>query len=247
MRSLFILLLFVSGTRLWSQDRLFLTDGRMLSGKLLTLEKDTILFSGSDSVTQAIPRNSVLMIETATGRRLLFAQRDSLKNNNEKFAVPRNQLGICPLGLFVGRATVVYERLSKDGRIGYAFPFSLTFDPTTSLYGENTDSGRVYTSPLGRLGWIGGVDINFYTRRPLNGFFIGPRFRYGTDVFLGRVEGFTLQTQIGFYRSKPGRSYVRHFSLGFGFVRLMEAPGIRLRQRQYFPWMSVNYRIGLRW
>lgn len=190
------------------------------------------------------------MAENYKGIRYIFAKEpDKIQEPvAEKVQVKRNALGIQPFGIFTGRATLVYERFTADDRIGFVFPLSLTFDPSGWIYNSRGDSSLNSIKRMRGVGFIGGADVNFYFTKNDPAFFIGPRFRYGTDVFLLGIEAYTLQTQIGFRFGNPGSAFIQHLSLGFGFARILSSPGSRqINSKESYGWYSINYRLGIRW
>jgi hypothetical protein len=150
--------------------------------------------------------------------------------------------------MFVGRATVVYERYTKNDKIGFVIPVSLTFDPFGLLYGTDIDT-NITVKRIRGASFIFGGDVNFYFgKSERSRFFVGPRIRYGTDLFLRGTEAYSLQTQAGWKHEDVRGKFIQHFSLGFGFVRILGAPaGLIINPKQSYGWYSINYRLSLRW
>src|SRR5690606_42028375 len=144
------------------------------------------------------------------------------------------------LGLVWGVAPINYERLSKDAKIGVSIPSVLTFDPSGVLYNSDLDTSQNALPKIKGVSYITGADIHFYIgKRDRPKFFIGPRFRYGTDLFLRKSSGYSLQTELGWILKPEDmrKGYTQFFSVGFGFVRLITAPnGILVDPKQSYGW-----------
>jgi hypothetical protein len=248
----FILFLFSFAAN--AQDKLFFKNGTSQKGYILTMGKDFIYFKTSDtSATQKINKSSLVLIEDYKGTRYLFSgepgHTDSVNIQAAPSTLRRNIFSLQPLGIFFGRGTLVYERLSSDNKIGVVFPVSLTFDPFGSLYNTNLDTTQNGIRKINGVNFITGLDINFYLGKSAHTkFFVGPRVRYGTDLFLRNIEGYTLQTQFGWKVSSEKSRFVQHLSFGFGFVRVLSSPaGKLINPKQSYGWYSLNYRVGLSW
>jgi hypothetical protein len=246
--AIFLVLLFVQAS---AQDKLYLTDGSVKHGTLVSVAGDAIYFITIDQpVATRFSRESLLVAERSDGVRYVFAGPVITKKSaTAKKASRRNIFFVEPLGLITGRATVGYERLSANGRVGLVIPFSLSFDPFGTLYHSRLDTSHHAHKRLSGVTWITGADVNFYVgRKEGTKFFIGPRVRYGTDMFLRNFTGLTLQTQIGWRFGSDASKVVQHLSFGFGFVRILNSPlGVLIDPKRYYSWGSLNYRIGLAW
>ncbi|MDI1354318.1 MAG: hypothetical protein PSX36_05350 [bacterium] len=235
-----------------AQDKLFLTNGTIKHGIVVSISQDLVFFKLSDtSIVQKIPKNNLYLIEKYDGTRYLFSSATVNSNTASPIGLPakRNFIGAQPFGVLFGRATVVYERLSKDGKIGLVIPFSLTYDPNRNLFKPFLDSAQKAQAANMGISFITGADVNFYFgKSDSKKFFIGPRIRYGTDIYLGGIEGYSIQTQVGWNISKPKNKVAQHLSLGFGFARILTAPpGSITDPKQSYGWGSVNYRISFKW
>lgn len=233
-----------------AQDKLFLIDGTSKKGIIVSKAKDFVFFKTSDtSSIEKINRSKILLIEDYKGNRHLFSQADTRINPadsvSKKQKVARNLISLQPYSLILGRATVLYERFSEDDKMGFVVPIILTFDP----YGSLLDSNQNTSTRSRDVRFITGLDLNFYFGTKRNSkFFIGPRFRYGTDLLLGGIEAYSLQTQIGWKLNKPQKRVVRHLSIGFGLIRVLYAPGASsITKKRSYPWFSINYRVGIKW
>jgi hypothetical protein len=248
MKKLFALL-FMLYFQASGQDKLFLKNGTTLHGDLISVGREYVYFKKSDTAYAArISRMAVLLADDDNGRRIVFAEDDSRNPENGDRSVKRNYLGVQPFALLCGRATVTYERLSKNGDIGIVLPFSLTFDPFGRIYNSRLDT-TTGPSRLAGVNFIAGADVNFYFgKREDVKFFAGPRFRYGTDLFLRGIEAYSLQTQLGWRIKGDDVPVTQHISIGFGFARIISTPvGNIVDPKQSFGWMSVNYRLSFRW
>ena len=237
-----------------AQDKLFFVNGTSQKGFIVSRAQDFIFFKTSDtSGIQKISKNDLLLVEDYKGNRYFFSAKSKNENpsppSTEKTTASRNILSIQPVAILFGRGTIVYERLSKDSKVGFVIPISITFDPFGSLYNSRIDTNQNSVKRVSGVNFIAGLDFNFYVGRHENfKFFIGLRVRYGTDLFLRDVEGYTIQTQVGWKIGKPDKKFVQHLSVGFGFVRVLSSPAGRLIDpKQSYGWYSLNYRLGLKW
>jgi hypothetical protein len=148
-----------------------------------------------------------------------------------------------------GRATIVYERFTKDNKVGFVFPLSLTFDPIGTLYNSRIDTSMNSVKRIKGVNFIGGMDVNFYIgKNEHTKFFVGPRIRYGTDMFLRGIEAYSIQTQFGWKIGNPAKASIQHLSFGFGLVRILSSPaGALISPKQSYGWYSLNYRVGIKW
>lgn len=235
-----------------AQDKLIFTDGRMETGILVTITKDKVHFKKTDtSAIQIIKKSDLILLENKRGIRYLFtAATNSIQPEKPKpTKVTRHSIGIQPFGLFTGRATAAYEHYTPNGKVGFVIPLSITFDPIGVFYNSQIDTSANAPKRISGINFISGLDVNFYLGKgETSKFFIGPRFRYGTDVFLRNIEAYSLQTQLGWRIGSNKSLVIQHFSLGFGFARILESPGSTIiNNKNYYGWYSINYRIGVRW
>jgi hypothetical protein len=245
-KSLYILLLISALTK--AQDKLFFKNGTLKQGVIVSNGKDFVFFRTSDtSRVEKILKTELLMIESYKGTRFIF--KNGVKSDSSKprsVEAYRNSMGIQPLEFFLGRITVVYERLSKDQKIGIVIPFSLAFDPANIFKDTSINTGKAASG----IKFVAGADLNFYLgKKDHFKFFVGPRFRYGSAMIFGDdIEGYTLQTQFGWRLGGHDRKMSQHFSIGYGFVRLTSTPpGMLIDPKQINVWWSVNYRVGINW
>ncbi len=254
MRLLYLILSFVCSYALLAQDKIFFKNGEIKKGIIVSVARDVVFFKTSDtSFVQKIAKTDLVMTENYRGLRYVFADNTATTSRNDSITkaapVKRHLLGAQPLGIFTGRGTVVYEHLSANDKIGWVVPLSITFDPFGTLYNSRLDTNRKETRRISGINFIAGLDVNFYIgQHESSKFFIGPRARYGTDLFLRGTEGYSLQTQIGWRYKRNQSPVVQHLSFGFGFVRILSSPfGRLINPRQSYSWISINYRVSLCW
>ncbi len=253
MQKIYIFIFLAFSFILNAQDKLFFKNGTVKKGYIVSISKDLVFFKNTDTSLQTsqIPKSELLLVENYKGDIFIYSAGkknnflDTLKLPDQK----RNVFGVQPFGIFYGRATFVYERYSKDNKIGFVFPLSVTFDPNGTLYHSRLDTSQNSVKRLSGINFIGGLDVNFYVGRKMSPkFFIGPRIRYGTDMFLRGIEAYSAQTQFGWRFGAPNKMFVQHLSFGFGFVRILSSPaGTLISPKQSFGWFSANYRLGIKW
>lgn len=234
-----------------AQDKVFLVNGEKKTGVVVSVGKDFVFFRSSDTATrlQRIPKEMIVLVEKYDGKIMTFAKKTEDKKaeiSNNKFY--RNSFGIQPFGFMVGRIGASYEFLNDNGRFGIMPSLALTFDPVGVIYSEKNDTDRVRLHRPG-MNAIGGLDLNFYIGTgEFEGFYFGPRIRYGTDIFMANIEGYSIQTQAGWRLGEPDERIVQHVSVGFGFVRILSSPaGNRINPKQSYGWGSINYRVAFKW
>ena len=252
MKAFLSILVFVSFSLL-GQDKLFYKSGAVSKGTIVSIAHEFIYFKKNDTTqTEQVKISDLLLVEKYNGERHIFASEEVKEKYNEtaqdSLRVLRNSIGIQPFGVFFGRLTLLFEHLSKNGKVGYVFPFVLTFNPSNSIYKALRDTSADAPVQVTGLSYIVGIDINYYFKKSAGSqFFIGPRLRYGTDQFLLGTEGYSIQSQLG-WKFSGGRNAVQHISLGFGFVRILSAPqNTNIDSKQSYLWGSINYRLSWAW
>lgn len=252
MQKIYILFFFLA-FGLKAQDKLFYKTGQIKKGYIVSIANDVVYFKNSDSsaITQQILKSDLLLVENYKGDVFIFstAKKSTLSDKTKQPIGKLNDLGLQPFSILYGRVTLVYERFTKDNKIGFVFPLILTFDPNGNLYHTKIDTNKNSVRRLSGVNFIGGMDVNFYIgRKERAKFFVGPRIRYGTDMFLRGIEAYSIQTQFGWKFGKPNSSFIQHLSIGFGFVRILSSPaGNLISPKQSYAWCSVNYRVGIKW
>jgi len=248
---LFILLLFSFFSK--AQDKLFFKNGTLKKVFIVSISPDVVYYKLTDTSlkTFTAPKEDLLLVENYKGDVFIYskAKRKVKNDTSGTMVVRRNAIGLQPFGLLFGRLTLVYERFTKDNKIGFVFPLSLTFDPSGTIYKPDIDTTGNTPKRLSGVNFIGGLDVNFYLGKNENSkFFAGPRIRYGTDMFLEGIEAYSVQTQFGWKYGKPDKAFVQHLSFGFGMVRILSSPGgARISPKQSYAWFSMNYRLGIKW
>lgn len=240
MRILIFIFLF-SGLYLRAQDdKIFLKDGGRKTGIVVTIGNDFVLYKASDTSanTSRILKADILLIEKYDGKVFVFGKKIIAKDSVMPVKY-HHGISIQPLGVILGRVTVNYEHLNKTGSLGIMVPLALTFNPYKETINSSGNNG---------INFIGGVDVNFYLGKgDYDGFFIGPRIRYGTDVLLN-MEAYTIQTQAGWRLSEKDERLSQHIAIGFGVARILSSSaGNRINPKQSYGWCSISYRVGLNW
>jgi hypothetical protein len=235
-----------------AQDKLFFHNGSTETGLVTFIARHIVYFKKTDtSLTRQINKSELILIEKENGTKYLFAAetpKETVKHVSDEKTIKRNLLGVQPFGIFFGRGSFMYERLTKNGKIGFAFPLSLTFDPVGSIYKQRKDSLRNNIPRHAGISFISGADVNFYLGKSQRAqFFIGPRLRFGNNLFFENIEAYTLQTQVGWKFGNPQGAFVQHLSIGFGFVRIISSSFSRANPRESYGWYSFNYRLGIKW
>lgn len=250
MKYILIILLFYTSTN-FAQDKLIYNDGKILNGKIISIGANVVYFRNSDSSeVQQIEKTNLIFAEISKSKRYIFKDSINSKNiNTFKLKEKIHFIGIQPLGVFLGRINLIYERLSANQKVGFVLPISITFDPNEIFYKIGRDSTR-NNIIQGRqtIGIITGADINFYiSQKETRCFFIGPRFRYGNNLFIENFNLLTFQTQIGWRFQKPVSDFVQYLSFGFGFAKISITLPRPFNDDIIFSWFSLNYRLGINW
>ena len=198
--------------------------------------------------------DSLTHVETSKERK--ERRMDEWKKKESMF--PNNLLGVYPTQLLVGRFTVSYERLFANKTIGINVPFSLTFNPgsvyrfinsnTSTSSASNTPANNNNPDPPKGTNFITGIDVNYYHDIDTElKYYFGPRFRYGTDVLMGNIEGLTFQIQNGLMVTSD-EHFASNIGFGVGFFKLSSkyagSPGYD--PARLYPWMSLTWRLCYR-
>ncbi len=247
-----------------AQDKLFFKNGTHSICKIVSINLHSVTYQDSTKgeTLITISKTELLMAEYhKSGDVFVFGSEEPPKTNNyisvsgkdykEKIrekerALPSNIIGVQLPDIGFGRVTLTYERLILDKQLGLLVPFSLTYDPQVLFILNVKGSG---INPNRNVGFITGLDINYYfeTRSPRTKFFVGPRFRYGTDIIMFNSTAYTIQFQNGFFFSSSSGKTTGTLALGFGFVRIVSSPyGAGIDPAQSIPWFSFTYRLGFR-
>ncbi len=250
MKYILIILLFYSFSN-FAQDKLIYNDGKILNCKIISIGANIVYFRYSDSSeVQKIEKSNLIFAEIFNTKRYVFKDTINIETiNTFKLKEKNHFIGIQPIGVLLGRINLIYERLSANQKVGFVFPISITFDPNSIFYKIKRDSLRnniIHSRQT--IGIITGADINFYIgQKETRCFFIGPRFRYGNNLFIENLNLLTLQTQIGWRFQKPISNFVQHLSFGFGFAKTSITLPRTLNEYIIFSWFSLNYRLGINW
>jgi hypothetical protein len=263
---IFIFLTLLVCVKVLAQDRLIMKDGRKINCKVISVNLTTIDYKDSLSNIITIEKAEALMAELKNGDKYVFGN-ESVKSFNvpktkydkelAKKAMIRekektfkdNIYGFQPIDIVWGRLTFTYEHLFMDKKMGFAVPFSLTYDPRVLIPNSSNDT-IVNTREKVRhnVGFITGLDLNYYYESKSHSkFFFGPRFRYGTDVNLSNITAYTVQFQHGFLLCDSKGKMATTFAIGFGFARIISTPfSSAFQLKQSFPWASFTLRLGIR-
>ena len=250
MKYILIILLFYTFSN-FAQDKVIYNDGKIVYGKIISIGANVVYFKKSDSSeVQQIAKSNLIFAEISKSKRYVF--KDSINSKNIstfKLKEKKHFIGIQPLGVFVGRINLIYERLSANQKVGFVLPISITFDPNEFFYKIGRDSTRNNIIQSNKkIGIITGFDVNFYLgQKAIRCFFIGPRFRYGNNLFIENFNLLTFQTQIGWRFQKPFSNFVQHLSFGFGLAKISIALPRPFNKTPIFSWFSLNYRLGINW
>lgn len=231
---------------LQSQNKLIFKNGEIKNVYSISLGNDIVFYKDYDTSFQIkqVAKNDLILVENNVGNVYVFSSvksGDTLKNY-DLANTKRNTIGVQPYGLILLRATFVYERFTKNNKIGFVFPISVS-----TSFERQMSSGKNSLNFSNSLNVTTGCDVNFYLgKKEKAKFFIGPRVRFGTYAFFDEI--YTLQTQIGWRLGNPSKKIIRHFSIGFGFLKILSVTARPFGNNQQFvPWGSVNYRVGIKW
>lgn len=266
-RSLILILFTFAAFAAWSQDKIYFKNGTVVNGKIVSIADKTLSYKDSTNATniKTVLKQEVVLAEYKNGSVFIFgnenannsiAQTDYNETRQQRkerkmkewkeyeSKLPDNIIGVYLPEIMLGRLTVSYERLFADKSIGVMIPASLTYNVLGNATTSTDSTTNAYNYRKG-VSYITGLDVNFYTDlRPGLKYSVGPRFRYGTDMLLGGITGYTGQIQNGIFRSK-GERFVNSLSVGFGFF-VPTSTNFGYNARQVYPWASVNWRLGFR-
>lgn len=259
----YIILLFILAVNaITAQDKMVFKDGKKLDCKIVAINPNTVTYKDSSNAEKMItvPKSSVLMAEFKSGSVYIFgndqptpAMQDKKKDKSmdareREKDFSDNIIGIQIPDLLFGRLTLSYERLFLEKQLGIAVPVSLSFDPQALFSGNTTDTSANAPKVNRNLGYVTGVDVNYYFHsKGYSKFFVGPRFRYGTDANLGNITAYTIQIQNGFLLAGSNGRFASTLAFGFGFARILAAPGGGgINPNQSYPWGSFTFRLAFR-
>lgn len=246
-----------------AQDKVVFKNGRKLSCKIMAINPSTITYKDSANAEKMItvPKTDVLMAEFSNSGSVYIFGNDNtspsatITKSKDRYADARehekemgdNIIGFQIPDLLFGRFTLTYERLFFEKQIGVAIPVSLSFDRNALFQSTTNDTTAGGKKVNKNLGWVTGVDLNYYFHsKGYSKFFVGPRFRYGTDASLGNVTAYTIQFQNGMLLSNS-KHFASTLAIGFGFVRILAAPGGgAFSPNQSYPWGSFTFRLAFR-
>lgn len=256
-----------------SQDKLFLRNGNSILCKIITIDNNSITYKDTAeySLPTAILKTQLILAELKTGEIYIFGtdqkkmgssntvnetrqqrqERKMIDWKKQEDTLSNNILGFYLPVILFGRLGISYERLFANKSIGIKIPLILSYNPFALLPSSSTSTTSSSSSSNVKntgTGIITGIDINFYHDiKPKLKYYFGPRMRYGTDIFLGGIEGMTVQIQNGIMKSS-GKHSTNTFGIGFGFLKLtkINSGSANYTENQVYPSFSVTWRLGFR-
>ena len=266
---IFIFLALAAFGNFYAQDKLVLKSGKKINCRIISVNPTTIDYKDTIASPNVftLEKKEILLAELKNGEVYVFGddkqkygmtasnkmtraeeRKAAIREKEKKFK--NNIFGFQPLDIRFGRVTFTGEHLFMDKKMGLTIPLSLTYDPRILTPGSKTDTivSNQRKNIRHNAGVITGFDLNYYYEtKGYSKFFFGPRFRYGTDVSLYNVTGYTVQFQNGFLLCSANGKWASTFSVGFGFARVLASPlGGTFNQRQSYPWGSFTLRLGIR-
>lgn len=127
-----------------SQDKIYFTDGSVMTGKVTEISPDAIMMN-SEGNDKIFNRNYVLMIEYKNGRieKYTTPEKSAIYNEDgnvsEKMkqksdeVFQRNQLSLNTLALCNSDISVFYEHITKDKKLGLGLMSAYNFNTSASL------------------------------------------------------------------------------------------------------------------
>lgn len=263
LKNIFVLVFALTSFIALGQDKVVFKDGRRLKCKIVAINPSTVTFKDSTEKLTTIAKNDLLIAEYSSGSIYIFGNTAASPTFSTPINKPRdkkadirekeknfsdNIIGIQIPDIFMGRLTLSYERLFFEKQMGIAVPVSMTYDPNVIYSGLSTDTSMKASKVRKNVSFVTGVDLNYYFEsRSHTKFFVGPRFRYGTDVALGNITAYSVQFQNGFLICSSNGKMASTFALGFGFARILASPvGNGINPNQSYPWASFTFRLGFR-
>lgn len=249
-----------------AQDKIVFKNGKKANCKIVAINPHSVTYKDSANAENLItvPKGEVLMAEYKSGSVYIFGSDEATKTptvigtpvsdrkkawRDKEATFSNNILGFQIPDPFWGRLTLTYERLLFDKQVGFLIPASLTYDARALLFaGSTTNPGSPGNNVSRNVSFITGADINYYFETKGRAkFYVGPRFRYGTDVTIENVTAYSFQFQNGLFFPSANGKMANTLSLGFGFARIISLPGAGfLNPKQAYPWASFSYRLGFR-
>jgi len=213
-----ILLFFALGAS--SQDLLYFTNGNILKAVDTEQTYDSISFRifNSSSQQYTIDKSELVKMITETGEVIEFSGI-YIDPANTEFS--KNIISFNTLGVPMGRFTMGYQILSKDGKVGVEFPVSI------GLLNES------YTDPLPEIFdvelyslFYSGITVNWYPmgQRKVN-YVLGPSLRLGVgknnDYYCYNCGEYNVDRQFFYTKLLINNGLVlmpsKHFSMSLIF------------------------------
>jgi len=217
-----IIIFFALG--LSAQDLIFFTNGNILKTVNTKQTNDSISFQiyNSSSQQYTIDKNELVKMITETGEIVEFS---ATYKEPGSIGFSKNIISFNTLGVPMGRFTMGYQILSKDGKVGVEFPVSIGL-----LNGSYTDPmPEIFDIELYSL-FYSGVTVNWYPMgvRKVN-YVLGPSFRVG----VGKNDNYYCY-DCGEYNSDRQ----------FFYTKLLINNGLVLTPNKHFA-MSFIFSLGV--
>lgn len=160
-----------------AQDLLYFASGNILKTTNTTISTDSVSFQIFNSSQQkySINKNELVKMITENGDIIKFSGK---YNESGSSSFNKNIVSFNTLGIPMGRFTMSYQMLSKDGKVGVEFPVSVGLfnDTYTDPFPEIFDI-ELYSM------FYSGVTVNWYPlgQRKVN-YILGPSLRIGVGI-----------------------------------------------------------------
>lgn len=255
---------------LLAQDKLFLRNNTTIYCKISSVNEKTVSYRdtlGNPDI-KTISKESIMLAEFKSGDVYIFGKANENSSSDasiitetrqerkirkmeewkkEEETLSDNILGFEPGAFFLGRFGVSYERLFANKSIGIKIPLIMSYNyaQSSGLASNNGNTTLDYGPSF-----ITGLDVNFYQDlKPKTKYFFGPRIRYGKDMFLGGIEGFTAQLNNGLFVSQ-GKNFTNTIGVGIGCFKQTlvynSTNNSSFSDEQLYPSFSITWRLGFR-
>jgi hypothetical protein len=159
------ILLFFTGKTVLSQDIIYVIDGKSISAKVIEVNPKEVVYNdfyNPNGPVYRMRKNQILKIVYKNGSEDVFNGDIELENS----IYGKNIFTYHLFDLIFGDFTFSYERISKNGKIGFKIPVSVGY-------------GDVYSSTIKNV-FYSGFGINIYpTGQGKWKYFMGPNIRVG--------------------------------------------------------------------
>ncbi|MCD4745470.1 MAG: hypothetical protein K8R58_04155 [Bacteroidales bacterium] len=149
-----------------SQDIIYIIDGTSISAKVLEINPKEVIYNdfyNPDGPVYKIKKNQVLKIVYQNNKEEII----NGETNIENILYSRNILAYHLFDIIFGDFSISYERISKNGKIGFKIPVCVGYGDENSSVLKNT--------------FYSGFGVNFYpTGQGKWKYFTGPNIKIGT-------------------------------------------------------------------